>query len=154
MFTSGCPFQDVPTGLYKAWAIPVVLKAGPATTMAVVPNGDKRIVYKGNWISSSEGRLLGPLHLASAANDSAELQFNGTGIAYIADRDTGFGSVDVFVDGALSQTVSLAVENFPRLCGVSVFRAEGLKKGAHTIRIVNKTAATVVLDAFRVFGGD
>ena len=154
MFSSGCPFQDVPSGLYKAWAIPVILKTGPPVPSALVPNGDNRVVYTGNWTASSDGRLLGPVHLAAAANDAAELAFNGTGIEYIADRDTGFGSVDVFLDGALSESISLAVENFPRLCGVSVFRAESLKKGAHTIRIVNQGAATVIVDAFRVFGGD
>jgi hypothetical protein len=152
MFTSGCPFQDVPAGLYKAWAIPVVLKTGPAAATTLVPNGDKRIVYKGNWISSSEGRSLGPVHFAAAPEASAELQFSGTGIAYIADRDQSFGSVDVLVDGALSDTVNLSIQNFPRLCGVSVFRTESLKKGPHTIRIVNRTPAPVVLDAFRVLG--
>ncbi len=154
LFTSGCPFQDVPSSLYKAWAIPVILKTGPAVPSALVPNGDKRVVYTGNWTASSEGRLLGPVHLAAAANASAELAFNGTGVEYLADRDTGFGTVDVFLDGALSRSISLAVENFPRLCGVSVFRAEGLKKGAHTIRIVNQGEATVVVDAFRVVGGE
>lgn len=29
LFTSGCPFEDQPTGLYKLWAIPLILKAGP-----------------------------------------------------------------------------------------------------------------------------
>jgi len=153
LFTSGCPFQDEPPSLYKAWAIPVILKTEPATPSTLVSNMDKRIVYTGDWNSSSEGRSLGPVHLTSGANDSAELRFEGTGIEYIADRNTGFGSVDLFVDGTLSQAVSLAQENFPRLCGVSVFHAEGLKKGAHSIRLVSRTAATVVVDAFRVYAG-
>ena len=153
MFTSGCPFEDVPSGLYKAWAIPLILRTTTVPSV-LVPHGDKRIVYSGNWAASSEGRLLGPVQTTSAAGASAELPFTGTAVEYFADRDATFGSVDVSVDGAAPQTVSLAVENFPRLCGVSVFRAEGLKKGAHTIRIVNRAAAPVTIDAFRVYTGD
>jgi hypothetical protein len=29
MFTSGCPFKDVPEGLYKIWEVPLVLSAEP-----------------------------------------------------------------------------------------------------------------------------
>jgi len=47
--------------------------------------------------------------------------------------------------------VNLHLENFPRLSRVVVFRIEGLSDGRHTIKIVNKSAAEAVLDAFRVY---
>jgi hypothetical protein len=71
----------------------------------------------------------------------------------IADKNIGFGSVDIFVDGVLARTAQLAVENLPRLGGVTVFRSAALKSGAHTIRVVSKSTAPVVLDAFQVYGG-
>jgi hypothetical protein len=49
--------------------------------------------------------------------------------------------------------VNLHLENFPRLSQVVVFRIEGLSDGARTIKIVNKSTAGAVLDAFRVYGG-
>ena len=52
---------------------------------------------------------------------------------------------------ALKQNVKLHLENFPRLSRVVVFRIEGLSDGRHTIKIVNKSAAGAVLDAFRVY---
>ena len=48
--------------------------------------------------------------------------------------------------------MSLHLENFPRLSQVAMFRIVGLSDGPHTIRIVNKSRATAVIDAFRVYG--
>ena len=152
MFTSGCPFDDVPAGLYKAWEIPLILKTGSVVPSSLVPNGDARIVYKGAWRASGEGRPLGPVRVSASAGDSAELSFDGVAVDYIADRNAGFGTVDVYVDGAVARTAALSIENLPRLCGVTVFRSGALRRGAHTIRIVNKTAAPAVLDAFRIYG--
>ena len=153
LFTSGCPFEDVPIGLYKAWAIPIVVKTSPVIPSTLVPSGDPRIVYKGDWASSNDGRLLGPVRRTTSANASAELSFHGIGIEFIADKKTGFGSVDVLLDGVLAHTAPLSVENLPRLNGITVFRSKALKSGAHNIRVVNKSSLPVVVDAFRVYGG-
>ena len=153
LFTSGCPFKDVPEGLYKAWAIPIVVKTAPVVPSVIIPSGDPRIVYNGDWTSSDEGRLLGPVRQTASANDSAELPFRGIGIDFIADKQTGFGSLDIFLDGVLAHTAALSVENFPRLSGVTVFRSGALRNGAHSIRVVSKSSLPVVVDAFRVYGG-
>jgi len=31
LFTSGCPFEDVPSGLYKVWEIPIQLRTAPVS---------------------------------------------------------------------------------------------------------------------------
>jgi hypothetical protein len=153
LFTSGCPFEDVPAGLYKAWEIPIVVKTAPVIRSAIIPSGDPRIVYNGHWTSSSEDRLVGPVRQTASANDWAELSFRGIGIDFIADKKTGFGCVDIFLDGVLAHTAALAIENLPRLNGVTVFRSGALKSGAHSVRVVNKTSSPVVVDAFQVYGG-
>jgi hypothetical protein len=153
LFTSGCPFEDKPVGLYKAWAIPLVVKTTPVIPSTVVPSGDPSIVYTGSWTSSSEGRPLGPARQTASPKASAELSFSGVGVDLIADKKTGFGSVDIFVDGILAHTANLAVENLPRLCGVTVFRTGELKNGAHRIRVVNKASLPVVVDGFQVYRG-
>jgi len=154
LFTSGCPFEDVPEGLYKAWAIPVTVSTDPVIPSRTVASDDARIEYKGSWTFSSEGRLMGGMSRTSSANDSAELSFTGVGIDYIAGKEKGFGTVDVYLDGTRVQSVDLSIKNMPRLRGVTLFRASGLKSGPHRIRIVNATAATVVVEGFRVYRGD
>jgi hypothetical protein len=120
LFTSGCPFEDQPSGLYKAWAIPLILKTAPQPASKMVPA------------------------------TSAEYAFSGTGVDYIADMDKGAGSVAVYVDGKLAETVSLDLDNFPKLRGVTVFRARWPRPGRHSIRIARQPSAA---DAFRVYGG-
>jgi hypothetical protein len=152
MFTSGCPFQGAPEGLYKAWEIPLIVKTVPVIPSTVIPSGDPRIVYQGDWTSSNDDRLPEPVRQTTTANASAELQFRGVAVDFIADKKTGFGSVDVFLDGVPVHTADLRIENLPRLCGVTVFRSGSLKNGVHNIRVVNKSSSPVAVNAFRVYG--
>jgi len=147
LFTAGCPFDDIPAGLYKAWTIPITVSTAPVVPSVIVPSGDARIVYKKSWTPSGDSRRT------ASANASADLPFRGSGIEVIADKRSGFGSIDILLDGALARTASLAVENLPGLGGVTVFRSKALRNGTHNIRIVSKTASPVVVDAFRVYGG-
>jgi hypothetical protein len=146
LFTSGCPFEDAPGGLYKAWSIPLIVKTAPVIPSVRIAGADARVAYQGLWSGS------GPARQSSSAGDSAELAFQGVGVDCIADKQAGFGSVEIHLDGVRAHTASLAVQNLPRLSGVTVFRSGRLAKGAHTIRIVNQTAAPVVLAAFDVYG--
>jgi len=156
LFTSGCPFEDVPSGLYKLWEIPLVLRTTPEPYSTLINDDDARIIYNGNWRASSHrgfSDYRDDVHYTTTENDSAEFPFRGTGIEYIAEKHSELGNVDVFLDGALKCHVSLHLENFPRLSQVVMFRIVGLSDSAHTIRIVNKSSATAVIDAFRVYGG-
>jgi hypothetical protein len=153
LFTSGCPFDDVPAGMYKAWSIPVIVRTDPVVPSVVVPSGDPRVVYSADWTEWSKDRLSGPVRQTAAPGASAELSFQGVGVDLIADKQTGSGSLDIFLDGVLVHTANLAVVNLPRLCGITVFRSSTLKRGAHRIRIMNKGASPVAVDAFQVYGG-
>jgi hypothetical protein len=93
------------------------------------------------------------VHYTTSVNDSSQFTFRGTGVQYIAEKHTEFRNVDLYIDGKLKQNMNLHSDNFPRLSRVVVFRIEGLSDGLHTIKIVNKSAAGTVLDAFRVYGG-
>jgi hypothetical protein len=157
LFTSGCPFEDVPSGLYKMWEIPLILRTSPMPDLALINDDDARITYSGSWRSSSQRGFSDyhdDVHYTTSVNDSLQFTFRGTGIDYLAEKHADLGDVDVYVDGTFKQNVSLRLENFPRLSQVVVFRIEGLAEGPHTIKIVNKSTAGAVLDAFRVYGGD
>jgi hypothetical protein len=154
LFTSGCPFEDVPSGLYKMWEIPLVLRTTPVPDSTLINDDDARITYSGSWRSLGHRGFSDyndDVHYTTSINDSLQFTFTGAGIDYIAEKHTDLGDVDVYVDGALKQNVNLCLENFPRLSQVVVFRIEGLSDGPHTIRIVNKSTAGAVLDAFRVY---
>jgi len=156
LFTSGCPFDDVPSSLYKMWQIPLILRTTPPPDSTLINDDDARIVYSGSWQSLSRrgfSDYQDDVHYTTSVNDSLQFTFRGMGIEYIAEKHADLGNVDVYIDGALKRNVNLHLENFPRLSRVVVFRIEGLSHGQHTIRIVNKSSAGAVLDAFKVYGG-
>ena len=156
MFTSGEPFEDAPSGLYKMWEIPLILKTAPVPAPTLVNDTDPRIVYTGAWRYSPHrgwDDYGDDVHGTNTSGDSAQFTFSGTGIDYIAEKNGDHGPVDVFLDGAFQKTVDLSLVNFPRLSRVTVFRVRGLKRGRHTLKIVNKTNAYAILDAFSVIDG-
>ena len=156
LFTSGCPFDDVPQGIYKMWMIPLVLRTAPPLSATMVNDDDPRIAYHGSWTVSPRRGFHDhgdDAHWTNTPGDSAELSFSGTGIEYVAEKNADHGKVEVHLDGKVMETVDLALVNFPRLSQVTVFGTRSLKPGPHTIRIVNRGPGYAVLDAFRILGG-
>jgi len=155
LFTSGCPFEDKPTGLYKMWTIPVVLKTTPVMPSVLVNDDDPRIKYQGHWTALTKrgcGYFHDDLHATTTVDDAVEFTFTGTGIDYMAEQFHDLGNVDVYIDGTLRQNVNLCRQNFPRISQVVAFSVQGLPAGSHTIKIVNRSTAYADLDAFRVYG--
>ncbi|MDQ2731481.1 MAG: DUF4185 domain-containing protein, partial [Armatimonadota bacterium] len=155
LFTSGCPFDDQPSSVYKMWEIPIILKTKPEPRSTLVNDSDPRITYTGTWRYDDKRPFFDygdDAHVSQVAGSSAEFSFKGTGIDYIAEKNADHGPVDVFLDGKFQRTVDLHLVNFPRVSRVVLFSARGLGKGAHTIKIVNKSNDWAVVDAFSVFG--
>lgn len=152
LFTAGCPFEDVPSGLYKMWEIPIIAETVPLPPYRTVRADDRALLYRGNWRSGDDGmKNIRPYaRYTTRAGDFCELTFRGTGIACIAEKDTGFGEFDVYLDGQKRQQVKLSSENFPRISSVEVFAARKLDAGEHTLRLVSASSRYVVLDALRV----
>ena len=152
LFTSGCPFDDVPASLYKMWEIPLILKTAGPTPSVMFNDDDPAITYHGSWKSIARGNCRyyhDDLHATTHAGDSLEMAFEGTGIEYITEKYFDLGDVDVFVDGRFRGNVNLAMKNFPRISQVVAFRATDLAQGRHTIRIVSKSGNYAVIDALR-----
>ena len=153
LFTSGCPFEDNPTGIYKMWEIPLLLKTRRIPIKTLMNDSDPQVVYTGTWTHSENRHWFDygdDVHSTQIVGDSAQLTFTGTGIDYISERNADHGPVDVYIDGMFKQTVDLSNVNFPRLARVVVFQARGLRRGTHTIKIVNKTTAYAIIDAFAI----
>jgi hypothetical protein len=155
LFTSGCPFEDLPTGLYKLWEIPLLLKTTPTEPSYIVNDDNPRIVYQGDWQPSAKRNyhdIQDDVHSTNKLGASAELKFTGTGVDLISEKNSDMGAMDIYLDGHLEKTARLWITDFPRLAGVTVFHAENLGSGEHTIKAINKSGAFGMIDAFRIYG--
>ncbi len=153
MFTSGCPFQSSPDGLYKCWEIPLILHTSPLPPVQIVFHDDPRITYTGQWLNHIVfGPDSEPFHYTREAGDTIQFPFKGTGIDILSDMYGDQGSLGILIDGQPRDNVSLKMSNFPRINNATVFSAHDLAPGDHTIKIVNETNDFVNVSAFRVFG--
>jgi hypothetical protein len=152
MFTAGCPFKDIPSGLYKMWEIPLILRTEPQPVSVVVPGTDPRVVYRGAWHGGDD--KLASLHAESRytnrAGDSAEFQFQGTGVTLIAEKGPEFGAAEIELDGRRTASLQLCTPTFPRISSVQVFAVTGLSSGPHTIRVVNTGSAYAAVQGFQI----
>ena len=154
LFTSGCPFEDRPTGLYKAWQIPIVLKTLPLPRSYMVDYADPRIQYEGDWFLSNVIDWPKPpsdAQMSRSAGDSAQIAFEGVGIEYLGQKDKEQGAAKIYLDGTLQETVSLRMDDFPRLSGVVLFSKRDLARARHVLRVVSESETPVTLQSFRVY---
>jgi Fibronectin type III domain len=93
------------------------------------------LVYTGAWTSVADPTALGGLiHEASLSGDAVTFSFRGRAIVWLAERGPDHGSASVYIDGKLSNTVSLEYPTaLPRRIA---FRTSWSSVGNHTIKIV------------------
>ena len=155
LFTSGCPFDDVPSGPYKMWHIPVLLRTSALPSFAIVAASDPKIRYHGTWYpwTTVEDAAVEALPRATQTKGStAEITFLGTGVEYIAQKTLGSGSVDIYLDGVLQESADLDLQDFPVHLGVVVFSKHELPRIQHSIKLVSVSDARVNLEGFRIYG--
>lgn len=156
LFTSGCPFEDKPAGLYKNWRIPLVLKTKRQPHRTLVNDDHPSIRYSGDWtVSGARGfhDYLDDIHISRTPGAAVEFTFTGTGVEWLTEKFNDEGRAEVFLDGQLRAIVDLKQESFPRLAQIPVFSAPDLPEGRHKLRIVNTTTNYVLVDAFAVTVG-
>jgi alpha-L-fucosidase len=117
-----------------------------------INDDDKGVVYMG-WTHECNrgfGDFNNDVHLSNEPGDSCELAFTGTGITYFGEKNVDGGNVDIYIDNSLKANVSLLAS--ARETQVPLYSTASLSYRAHTIRIVNKSTNTAVIDAFDVIG--
>ena len=153
LFTSGCQFSDSPGSLYKMWTIPLILKTKPLPKTVLINDDAPAITYAGPW-SHMEKRgwddYGDDVHGTQEPGASAELTFTGTGVDYLTEKNADHGPVGIYLDGVFQRTVTLKNVNFPRLARVTVYGVRGLRRGRHTLKIVNAGSDYAIVDAFSV----
>jgi hypothetical protein len=152
LFTSGCQFEDVPAGIYKAWTIPTILRTKPLPPSRPIGHDDPAIVKTGDWtlLPALAGRADGTI-TCNGSDAAIELSFNGSGIEYIAHKAAGFGRVEIVIDSGTPVIVELGTRNFPAISGVSVFRRLNLPKQKHSLKVRSLGNGPVNLQGFAVY---
>jgi hypothetical protein len=152
MFTSGCQFEDVPAGIYKAWTIPVVLRTEALPPYEELTMESSRITWAGDWVKIPDPKHgAKQVQMSRKAGDTLTVHFRGTGIAYAAGKSEGFGQVDVILDGKVQGRVNLGLRNFPALSKVCVFQRNGLSNGQHILKLVSAGPGPVDFEGLRIY---
>jgi hypothetical protein len=131
---------------------------GPDRQSDVCPvdldDSDPAIEYTGGWHRvSNPSASNGGYHVRVGSNPrgaAARLVFQGSAITYFYAVSIQGGTADIYLDGALKQTLSYSG------AGAITFGASltysGLASGSHELRIVHRSGA-VYVDGFRIVGG-
>ena len=107
------------------------------------------------WTPDHQGRVWseGAAATSNVFGATVTFRFTGTSVSWIGCmKGSAGGTVDVFIDGVFRQQVNLykayPIEGYQ----MTVFRADGLRQGPHTIelKVVSTNEAYVVVDAFDV----
>lgn len=107
---------------------------------------DESLVYTGTWNNDSNSAFdAGTAKYTSEENASVEFTFAGTAIRWYGQKDSNFGSAEVYLDGQLVETVSVSSSSM--LTNQLLFEAVGLSETTHTIKIV-RASALIDIDRF------
>ncbi|SCF97144.1 MULTISPECIES: carbohydrate-binding protein [unclassified Streptomyces] len=131
--------------------------AGTNSTLGLgsTPNpmvNNTSVTYDSNWYLTTNrgyGDYNDDTHHSNTVGATAQYTFTGTGIQYLSERNGDMGTVDVYLDNAFQATVDLRITG-PRQAQQTVWQRSGLSRGSHTIRIVNRSTAVGMIDAFRI----
>ena len=136
----------VPTGGATIAVYGLLLGAAPADTLI---NDTDSIIYNGaSWDycpNRGAGDFSNDVHAAYGNGDSLSYTFTGTSVSYPTETNSDEGTVDVYIDGTLKQSVDCSAAT--RSARQSVYSASNLAPGTHTIKLVKTGGTYMLLDA-------
>ncbi|HET9651167.1 MAG TPA: hypothetical protein VFP36_03205, partial [Usitatibacter sp.] len=116
---------------------------------------DKSITYVGFWTPDNNARVWseGDTSTSNQLGATATFSFTGTSVSWIGcEKGSAGGVADISIDGTFVKEVRL-VQSYPiEGYQMTIFRADGLANGPHTltIKVMNTDGSYVVVDAFDV----
>lgn len=114
----------------------------------IYDDSDSAWTYKGNWSETNiRGAYKSKLHISSTVGDNASLSIAGIRFTLIFTRGSGYGTLDVYMDGHKIGTVN---QNRSRTSSQREWTSPGIGPGSHTIRLVHASGKNVNIDAIRV----
>jgi hypothetical protein len=114
---------------------------------------DAAISYSGAWVHGNRNRTWseGAVATSSAAGARVTFAFTGTSVSWIGLRKLTTGLANVYLDGVLVKQVNTYLPPPIEAYQTTVFRADGLANGPHTLTIeAASTGGFLVVDAFDV----
>ncbi|MBC3839499.1 right-handed parallel beta-helix repeat-containing protein [Streptacidiphilus sp. 4-A2] len=134
---------------WPAAAQSVMSGAGLAPTGVsggVADNDSQLLSYAGTW--SAHGTPGGDdRHSTTTTGASVTLPFTGGSIALVADKGPGQGNAQILIDGVSRGTVSGQANT--QETGQTLFAADGLPAGAHTIQVADTGGGGLTVDSFQ-----
>ncbi|HEU5427099.1 MAG TPA: RICIN domain-containing protein [Actinocrinis sp.] len=111
------------------------------------------ITYTGSGWTYSSGRPFGDydndVHSTTNNGDAVSYTFTGSGIEALTELSSDEGSVNVYVDGSLRQSVSAAA-SADRTAQQALVTVTGLAPGGHTVQLVKQSGTYMLLDGLVV----
>lgn len=107
----------------------------PAAGWTRVNDTDGAATYSNcSYTTTATGYYNNDAHYSKIAGSYAQYTFTGTGIRWIGKKDTDHGKADVYLDGALDQTVDTYASSaqIQSIC----YEKTGLASGSHTLKVV------------------
>ena len=117
-------------------------------------NTDPSITYNGGWYLNANrgvGDYQDDIHWAEVDGSSFEYSFVGTGIDYVTEYHQSQGEVEIYLDGALVDTVNTYADpSQGRIAQQVAYGVRDLPNGMHTLRAVKKSGQFMLLDKLDV----
>lgn len=111
------------------------------------------VTYSGDWLHGNLNRSWteGTAATTAMAGARATFSFTGTGVSWIGCQKASIGPAKIYLDGAFVQEIEnykpVPIEAYQH----TIFRADGLANGPHTLTIeASISGSFVVVDAFDV----
>lgn len=123
----------------------------PDADFTSVDDRDQQVVYDGAWHDDNSDTFYnGSARYTNQVGASVEFSFRGTGIRWYGQKDSNFGTADVYIDNQFTSTVSAygSMES-----GVVLYENLNLDENMHTIKIVCKSD-TIDVDRFAYIKAD
>lgn len=110
------------------------------------------VTYSGDWVHGNMNRTWSEGAVSTSATVGARVTFTftGTSVSWIGCRKLSTGLAKVYLDGVFVRDVSTYLPTPIEGYQHTVFRADGLANGTHTLTLEVANTGYLVLDAFDV----
>ncbi|SFT24870.1 X2-like carbohydrate binding domain-containing protein [Paenibacillus sp. BC26] len=109
--------------------------------LAAQPVGTTKLTFVFNGDNAND------VHVTADNEDYFQYQFKGTGVELLSPTGPEQGNMAIFIDGELVRAVS--ANTATRNAMISLFSISSLPDGTHTLKVVKKSGALMLVDALK-----
>lgn len=129
----------------------IAVRVGVSCDKDYIDDRDPVIQYTGDWKKvGDETDHLGTLSYSTAAGDTCEFTFVGTGVRYIGAKKENTGKVKIYIDGEFTEEIDTFSNLGKDLKQAVIYSIDGMEKKEHTLKLVAQGGAGIAVDAFEI----